>query len=103
MQRRSVTVLAIALVLLTAGCRPVRGGSPDRTSDNSGEGAFTTSTVGAIKVKWTFREAAGSTEPDVTSAVVSDGGVHVGAWTDTGYRLFALDPATGDVRWSQLL
>jgi outer membrane protein assembly factor BamB len=68
------------------------------------ERSFTTSTVADIEVKWTFDEAVDQWQPNVTSAVVSPkGGVHVGASTDAGYRVFALDPVSGEVRWSQRL
>ena len=55
-------------------------------------------------MKWSFDEAIDGWQPYVTSAVVSrEGGVHVMAPTDAGYRVFALAPASGSVRWSQRL
>jgi outer membrane protein assembly factor BamB len=104
MGRRSIVVLGVVLVLVCSGCWPVRGANGDRTSYNAVERSFTTATVDDIEVKWVFDEAVDSWRPNVTSAVVSsEGGVHVGAPTDAGYRVFGLDPATGAVRWSQRL
>jgi outer membrane protein assembly factor BamB len=102
MGRRSAAVFGAVLVLACSGCWPVRGANGSRTSYNAVERSFTTATVDDIEVKWVFDEAVEGWRPNVTSAVVSPaGGVHVGAPTDTGYRVFGLDPTTGAVRWSQ--
>jgi outer membrane protein assembly factor BamB len=104
MRKRSLVVLATALVLVCSGCWPARGGGGNRTSYNAVEQSFTTSSLGDVEVKWTFDEAIDAWQPYVTSAVVSrEGGVHVMAPTNTGYRVFALDPPSGAVRWSQRL
>jgi outer membrane protein assembly factor BamB len=104
-RRRVVAVLAASVIMMAGtGCWPTRGQGPDRTGHNPVEQAFTSATVDQIELQWTFDTSWPNFRPIPTSAVVSNtGGVHVASMTERGYRLFALDPATGTVRWSQQL
>jgi outer membrane protein assembly factor BamB len=88
---RIVRALVVgALALVTAGCWPVPGHSPDRSGANPFETEITTLTVDGLHEvwRWTGSDA-------VTAPVTSPGGVHV----LHGCRATTLDPETGSVRW----
>jgi len=84
----------VALTLVLAGCWPMPGQNPDRTSYNDLESQLTPANVAGLEETWTF------TAPVPTSymwpAAISSAGVYVARRC----RLSTLDPATGSTLWS---
>lgn len=92
--RRSVHVLgSTVLLILLAGCWPVPGQNPSRTSHNPFEKQLTVETVGDLQEVW--RYGVPLADGQVRSPVVSDGQVFV----TQRCTIAAVDAKTGHEEW----
>jgi outer membrane protein assembly factor BamB len=82
------------LALATAGCWPVPGQNPDRTSYNGFEEAITDETVGDLVEVW---RAQGWLDAPPLATVTSPGGAH----SVSSCTVWTADPATGALRWEE--
>ena len=94
--RRTLRALGVVLGAVTlAGCWPMPGANPDRTSFNDVERTITALSVHDLTESWRWTSPFGR----ISSPVTSTGGVHVASncWIAT------LAPGSGEVRWAQPL
>jgi outer membrane protein assembly factor BamB len=99
MGRNLRAVAVVGGVIGLAGCWPMPGANPDRTSHNPFETTLDRDTVAGLTEQWRWTSPDGGPSDPVTSTA----GVHVtGGATpgsgDCGW-LVTLDPATGTTRW----
>lgn len=91
-------LMAVASVLVLAGCWTVPGAGPERSGHNPHEYGLTPANVASLELDWTW-QAEWDTPKAVLDPIVSPAGVHV----TSGHKLVTVDPATGAERWRAVL